>query len=306
MLNPSWLKTFVTLIDIGHFTKTAEKLCMTQPGVSQHISKLENTCGHALIHRNKKSFDLTEQGLLVYQYARQLVKNEHELLEQLGFDNPFTGECRLACSGALALILYPKLLDMQVKHSQLVVQLKAAPNQQILNEIQGGIIELGIVTEVSNNSAFDIKEIGREQLCLVLPANTKTEGLDENLLTKLGLINHPDAKHYLSLYFAQSQKSGFTHLNIEQLPVVGYVNQISQILEPISKGIGFTVLPKSAVDSFKEPQLLKIFKPQKAVIETLYMVKKRNRALPARFEIVASILQDNFDNIKIGRDFKWL
>lgn len=300
MLNPSWLKTFVTLIDIGHFTKTAEKLFMTQPGVSQHISKLENACGHVLIHRDKKSFDLTEQGLLVYHYARQLVKNEHELLEQLGFDDPFSGECRLACSGALALILYPKLLDIQVQHSQLIVQLKAAPNHQILNEIQSGVIDLGIVTEVSNNSSFDIQEIGREQLYLVLPANTETEGYDENLLTKLGLINHPDAKHYLSLYFAQSQQSGFTHLNIEQLPVTGYVNQISQILEPISKGIGFTVLPKSAVDSFKEPQLLKIFKAQKPVIETLYMVKKINRILPARFEIVASILQENFDNVKIG------
>jgi DNA-binding transcriptional LysR family regulator len=45
MLNPNWLKTFVTLIDTGHFTKTAEKLFMTQPGVSQHINKLENSCG---------------------------------------------------------------------------------------------------------------------------------------------------------------------------------------------------------------------------------------------------------------------
>ena len=43
---------------------------MTQPGVSQHINKLETACGHALILREKKRFDLTEQGRLVYQYAR--------------------------------------------------------------------------------------------------------------------------------------------------------------------------------------------------------------------------------------------
>jgi DNA-binding transcriptional LysR family regulator len=295
MLNPNWLKTFVTLIDIGHFTKTAEKLYMTQPGVSQHLSKLEKACGHALIHRYKKSFDITEQGFLVYQYAKQLVKNEYELLEQLDFDNPFSGDCKLACSGALALTLYPKLLSIQVQHSLLVVQLKAAPNHQILNEIQNSIIDLGIVTDIPNNSPFDVQEIGREQLCLVLPANTETEDFDGNLLTKLGLVDHPDAKHYLSLYFAQNLESNFTQLNIEQLPVTGYVNQISQILEPVAKGLGFTVLPKSAVDSFKEPRLLKIFKPQKPVIEILYMVKKRNRVLPARFEVVKSILQNHFD-----------
>ena len=295
MLNPNWLKTFVTLVDTGHFTKSAEKLFMTQPGVSQHISKLEKVCGHALIQRDKKSFDLTEQGFLVYQYAKQLVKNEYELLEQLDFDNPFSGDCKLACSGALALTIYPKLLGIQAQHSHLIVQLKAAPNHQILNEIQNGVIDLGIVTEIPNNRPFDVQEVGREQLCLVLPANTEIEDLNGNLLTKLGLVDHPDAKHYLSLYFAQNLGSNFTHLNIEQLPITGYVNQISQILEPVAKGLGFTVLPKSAVDSFKEPQLLKILKPQKPVIEILYMVKKKNRVLPARFEVVKSILKKHFD-----------
>ena len=72
MLNPNWLNTFKTLIDVGHFTKTAEKLFMTQPGVSQHIRKLEGACGHALIRRHKKNFEVTEQGRLVYEYAKQL------------------------------------------------------------------------------------------------------------------------------------------------------------------------------------------------------------------------------------------
>lgn len=295
MLNPNWLKTFVTLIDTGHFTKTAEKLFMTQPGVSQHISKLESYCGFALILRDKKSFGITEQGRLVYQYAVELVKNEHELLEQLAFDDPFSGHCTLACSGALALLLYPKLLDLQVQHSQLVVKLKAAPNHQILKEIQTGIVDLGIITDVPNQSLFDVQELGQEQLCLVLPANIETDGYDENLLTDLGLIDHPDAEHYLSLYFAQSQEANFSHLSIKQIPVTGYVNQISQILQPVAKGLGFTVLPKSAVDAFPEPQQLKIFNPQKPVIETLYRVKKRNRALPARFETLNSTLQAHFD-----------
>ena len=295
MLNPNWLNTFVTLIDTGHFTKSAEKLHMTQPGVSQHISKLEKACGHALIQRDKKSFDLTEQGFLVYQYAKQLVKSEYELLEQLDFDNPFSGDCKLACSGALALTIYPKLLGIQTQYSHLVVHLKAAPNYQILNEIQNGVIDLGIVTDIANNSPFDVQEVGREQLCLVLPDCSGTKSVDGYLLTKLGLVDHPDAKHYLSLYFEQNQESNFADINIEQLPVTGYVNQISQILEPVAKGLGFTVLPKSAVDSFKDRQLLKIFKPQKPVIETLYMVKKRNRILPARFELVKCVLQNHFD-----------
>jgi DNA-binding transcriptional LysR family regulator len=294
MLNPNWLNTFVTLIDTGHFTKTAEKLFMTQPGVSQHIRKLEHACGLSLIRRDKKSFEVTEQGRLVYQYAGQLVKNEHELLEKLTFDNPFAGDYTIACSGALALILYPQLLDLQTQHSKLIVQLKAAPNHQILNEIQQGIIDIGIVTHIPNHSLFDVQKLGREQLCLVIPADVETDSCGVKLLTELGLISHPDAEHYLSLYFAQSQEPNFSNLNINEIPVSGYVNQISQILQPVAKGLGFTVLPKSAIDSFHDAQNLKISKPKKPVMESLYLVKKRNRVLPARFDTVNSKLKEHF------------
>jgi DNA-binding transcriptional LysR family regulator len=297
MLNPNWLNTFVTLIDTGHFTKTAEKLFMTQPGVSQHIRKLEHAFGLSLIRRDKKSFELTEQGRLVYQYAEQLAKSEHELLEKLTFDDPFAGHYSIACSGALALILYPLLLDLQSQHSKLIVQLKAAPNHQILTEIQQGIIDIGIVTHIPNHSLFDVQEIGREQLCLVFPADVETDRYDGNLLTQLGLITHPDAEYYLTLYFAQSQESNFSNLNISEIPVSGDVNQISQILQPVARGLGFTVLPKSAIDSFHDSQHLKIFKPQKPVMESLYMVKKRNRVLPARFDTVNLKLKEHFDGL---------
>jgi DNA-binding transcriptional LysR family regulator len=226
---------------------------------------------------------LTEQGRLVYQYAVELVENEHELLEQLAFDDPFTGHCTLACSGALSLILYPKLLDLQVQHSQLVVKLKAAPNHQILNEIQTGMVDVGIITDVPSHSLFDVQELGREQLCLVLPANVETDVYGKNLLTELGLIDHPDAEHYLSLYFAQSQESDLTHLSIKEIPVTGYVNQISQILQPVAKGLGFTVLPKSAVDTFQEPQQLKIFNPKKTSNRNFIYGEKEEQSATSTF-----------------------
>lgn len=299
MLNPTWLNTFVTLVDIGHFTKTAEKLFMTQPGVSQHISKLEKACGHSLIRREKKSFEVTEQGSVVYQYAKQLVKNEQGLMEVLAFDDPFSGDCTLACSGALALMLYPKLLDLQVQYPKLIVRLKAAPNHQVLDEIQTGIIDLGIITYPPIHNLFDAVQLGQEHLCLVLPGDVETKDYDKNLLTELGLISHPDAEHYLSLYLSKCQEPDFTNLSVKEIPVTGYINQISQILQPVAKGLGFTVLPKSAVDTFQEPQHLKIFNPKNPVIETLYLVKKRNRVLPSRFEVVKSVLQKQMGAVRM-------
>lgn len=295
VLNPIWLKTFVTLIDTGHFTKAAEKLFMTQPGVSQHISKLESACGHELIKRDKKSFVITEQGQVVYDYALQLGKQESELLEKLAFDDPYVGDISIACSGSLALLVYPQLLKLQSKHSNLVIGLKASPNYQILEDVKAGRLNQGVVTDIHNKMWFDIEELGKEELCLIVPASTTFDTNKAETLLGLGLITHPDAEHYLSLYFAQSAEPELKQLELSKIPVVGSINQIGQILEPIAQGIGFTVLPKSAVDSFPRHHLLEVLRPKQQVIETLYLVKKKNRDLPARYGVVNHLLKRLFE-----------
>lgn len=291
MLNPIWLQTFVTLIDTGHFTKTAEKLFMTQPGVSQHINKLEEACGHTLIKRDKKSFVITEQGQLVYDYTKRTVVEEKSLFEQLNFDDPLSGKCTLACSGSLALLLYPKLLKLQAQYANIHINIRAAPNQQILQDIKNGFVDQGIVTDIPNDSFFDFEELGQEELCLILPKKRDVSKDWKSLLTEAGLISHPDAEHYLSLYFRQCEEQELKRLDIAQIPVVGSINQISQILEPIANGIGFTVLPKSAVDSFHSLELLNVLKLKTPVLERLYLVRKKNRELPKRYDEFNSVIQ---------------
>ena len=272
MLNPNWLNTFRTLIEVGHFTKTAEKLFMTQPGVSQHVRKLEESCGQALIRREKKSFVLTEQGQQVYDYAKQLAQSEIDLLEQLSFDDPFAGQCNIGCSGSLALQLYPKLLEMQIQYPKLIPHMEAAPNHRILDEIRLGRLDIGIVTHLPKQSLFDTEVIGNETLCLVFPNSHEYINNSNAPLYELGLIRHPDVEHYLAMYFAQSGDESFVSADIKAIPSAGYINQINQILLPVSKGLGFTVLPQSAVDSFHDCSKLKIFKPKHQIGETLYLV----------------------------------
>ncbi|MDN3616706.1 LysR family transcriptional regulator [Vibrio gallaecicus] len=283
MLNPLWLHTFKTLVDVGHFTQTAEKLYMTQPGVSQHIKKLEHACNHPLITRENKSFELTEQGRIIYQYAIKIAKDEHALFESLCFDNPYSGQCLLSCSGSLSLLLYPKLLDLQKEHSEMYFHLEAAPNHKVLNDIQQGSIELGIVTHIPSSSLFQNEIIGKEALCLVLPKSYEGQAVTSELLFSVGLICHPDSHHYLSLYFDLCGDEELSKININSLPKAGYINQLHQILVPISKGLGFTVLPESAVRNFPQAENLYIAPPTKKVEEALYLVQKRNRELPHRY-----------------------
>lgn len=291
MLNPIWLHTFVTLVDTGHFTHTAEKLFMTQPGVSQHINKLEQACGHVLIKRENKTFDVTEQGKLVYRYAKGLAAREHSLFEQLAYDDPHVGDITIASSGSVALLLYPQLVNLQSRYRQLSIRFVAAPNHQILQDVQDNRVDMGIVTDINNSQLFESHKLGEEELCLVVHKETDLNVDKAAILMQAGLISHPDAIHYLSLYFSQCQEPSLSKINISDIPVVGAVNQIGQILHPIAQGIGFTVLPKSAVSAFPLNAQLQIVPPVRPVIEELYRITKRNRVLPARFDTVNQVIE---------------
>jgi len=294
MLKPEWLRTFKTLIDCGHFTQTAEQLHMTQPGVSQHLRKLEAACGQPLIAREHKRFEITDAGQRVYRYACELGQREHHLLDSLRFDDPHTGLCRLACSGSLALRLYGPLLQWQQPHAGLLLQLEAAPEQRILEQLLQGEVDLGVVTEPPG-SLFECQPLGSEALCLIMPRALEGASLSAEQLSTCGLIDHPDAEHYLSLYLQDCGDEALAQLNIDTLPRQGYINQIGQILLPVAQGLGFTVLPASALAAFEQPEKLWCHNPQQPVSQTLYLAQKRHRPLASRYELMAAELQKLLD-----------
>ncbi|PSU36506.1 LysR family transcriptional regulator [Photobacterium lutimaris] len=281
MLNTQWLHTFITLVEIGHFTQTADKLFMTQPGVSQHIKKLEEQAGTPLIKRIGKRFELTPAGQQLYQYGLRRQDDEKQLLGQLLADDPFSGECHLACSGSLAMFLYPHFLSHQKNHQAISIHLESAPNQRILEGIKGGQFDIGIITHAVADQYFNQTKIGQEALCVVVPADYPDAKLDKESLYSLGFINHPDGKHYLQQ--VHQANYGDSHFDFRKMKITGYINQLNQILLPVSKGLGFTVLPEKAVDHFSYPDKIKTLAVPNTVSQELYLIRKQHRPLPKRY-----------------------
>lgn len=288
-LHPTWLKTFITLVETGHFTRTADLLFMTQPGVSQHIKKLEQACGQALISRVNKQCHITDAGKKVYHYALKAQKLERELIETINQQDPYSGEYRLASSGALALRLFPVLLRLQRQYPKLQTHLEAAPNHQMLQGVKNGALDVALVTSTPSEGLYESELIGYEPLCLILPAHldlspNQTAFDPVECLTSLGLIHHPDIEHYLSLYLGKTALSELNALTPQHFAKKAYINQIHQILDPVAEGLGFTVLPQSALDSFPRRHQVQVLEHQHPVTEPLYWVTKRHRPLPKRFD----------------------
>ncbi|WP_210396790.1 LysR family transcriptional regulator [Motiliproteus sediminis] len=285
MINPLLLRTFVRLVETGHFTRTAEALYMTQPGVTQHIKKLEAQLGQPLLNRHGKQFELTPAGESLYRYALEQQRAEQALREQLDDDSAEQGAIRIACSGAMALQIYPRLLDLQHQYPRLSVSIEAAPNQRIEQQLRTNEIDLGLLTQPLSDPSLSQHPIGQDSLCLILPADHAS---DWDSLLKLGFINHPDGHHYAIQLLEANYPDQFT--GMAALPQAGYINQLGQILLPVAEGLGFTVLPQSAVNAFSQPERLAVAPLAQPVQEPIYLTRKKHRPLPARYTRVEQLL----------------
>lgn len=281
MINQVWLTTFCTLCEVGHFTKTAESLYMTQSGVSQHIKKLEQQLGCELIIREGKRFKLTAQGNRLFEQGKQLI-NQFKSLEQSIVDNEaHCGEVNVMSPGSIGLKLYPHLLDLQAQYPALVINYRFAPNTEIEKGLMDNSCDIGLMTQEGQQESLQSLLVSKEQLVLV--TGNKTKKLDWAMLLALGFVGHPDGIHHGNLLLSNNFLA-FSHMS--QFKQVGFSNQISLILEPISRNIGFTVLPLSAVKAFSSQEKIVIYPLNIAVNEDIYLCHVRQALDSKRCQFV--------------------
>jgi DNA-binding transcriptional LysR family regulator len=78
------LRSFVSVVDAGGFTRASERVHRTQSTVSQQIRKLEEKLGCALFRREGRRAVLTEDGERLMGYARRILALSSELHDTVG------------------------------------------------------------------------------------------------------------------------------------------------------------------------------------------------------------------------------
>jgi DNA-binding transcriptional LysR family regulator len=84
MLDLDLLRSFVSVVDAGGFTRAGERVHRTQSTVSQQIRRLEESVGRPLLHRDGKRVTLTEEGERLLSYARRILTLAQEARDVVG------------------------------------------------------------------------------------------------------------------------------------------------------------------------------------------------------------------------------
>lgn len=280
MINPDFLKTFLTLAETKHFTETARKRNMTQPGVSQHLQRLEEYFGTALVSRRGKSFTLTEEGKKLVGYAKNLFQEHSRLQERLREDDPHAGLCRFGSPGSFGLKVFDTLLEEAKKHPALKIDMLVAPTAAIVGHLKEERIDVGFMAEEPKDSAIESELFAKDELLLVLPHGKRATSWEA--LKAIGFVNHPDGYGYARDLLARNFPKEFA--GWDTFPISVFINQLNRILDPVAEGLGFAIVPETTVRRFHRRDEITVTRLKHRADQSIYKVIRRGEKLPRRYQ----------------------
>lgn len=276
MLSPAWLRSFSTLAAEGTFTRAAESLELTQAAVSQHIRQIEAQLGPVLIRR-PRGVELTPAGHALLAYCEEVERAGRCLASRLSDSDALQGEVSIITPGSVGLSTYPRLLDIQGETPGLVIRHRFAPEEEVLKAVLDNRADMGIVSHKPDDERLAVERFCEEALELVVPADAQVEGWED--LVRLGFIDHPDG-HAMATRLLSRRYPG--RRGLSDIPISGFTNQIALILEPVSRGLGFSVMPRHARRAFGRPEAIRVLDGDRSVVETLWLIHRAEWDLPRR------------------------
>src|SRR5580704_566230 len=77
------MRTFLTVVESGSFTQAANRLHITQSGITLKIKRLEQQLNCRLFKRTTKPLELSQEGEIVLGYARRLLELNEEMVQRV-------------------------------------------------------------------------------------------------------------------------------------------------------------------------------------------------------------------------------
>ena len=139
------LRTFVSVVDGGGFTRAAERLHRTQSTISQQLKRLEERLEIPLLKRSTRHIRLTEQGELLLSYARRMLALNDEAVAALS-DTHLQGKVRLGSAQEVADGGLADLLAHFTRlHPGVALEVRVDSNLKLQDAVATGELDLAVL-----------------------------------------------------------------------------------------------------------------------------------------------------------------
>lgn len=291
------LKTFLTLIETGNFSRTAEKLGITQGTVSNHITSLEEFFNAELfykvervregeVERVSEGENLTQAGLMVLERVKDIItilnrtKDDIERLK-----GEITGTLRIATSTIPGEHILPKFMAIfKTEHPTIEFEIDLSDSGKSLKKLLAKESDLAAVGSLVDYEAeVEMFPIAEEELVLIVPPEHELaakDSVDPKMLAKYQLITREKTsgtrKETESILETAS-------LSIDEFQSVLELGSTEAVITAVSEGYGISVI--SSIAAKKAENHIKIIPLSTGLNRRkLFMVRRVHESYPVLVE----------------------
>ncbi|MBI0580029.1 LysR family transcriptional regulator [Neobacillus cucumis] len=238
------LEYIVKVAETGSISIAAQDLHVSQSGISQSITKLEDELGIKLFKRNRRL------GAVPTNEGKKLIKKAYEVLMKLqefkeeaqDFNHVHSGNLKLSSIPGFMLFLLEPLSSFKKTYPNVNIEISEKPVQHIIEHVQNNQIDIGIITiykdllKKREDLLFEVilegkmmVSVGKSSPLALHKSITPQQLMSQNVI----LYNGDYVKH-----FANKLNSKFGPLNI-----LFTTDSTEVIKKAIVEGLGISFVP---------------------------------------------------------------
>jgi DNA-binding transcriptional LysR family regulator len=283
------LRYFLAVAEELHFRKAAERLYISQPGLSRQIKQMEGDLGLQLFTRDNKKVQLTEVGQYLKTETSLLLKNlddsiKHAQMLQIGQE----GKVSIGYVGSAMQNIIPALLiKCRELYPNIRFSLKEMDNDSQVKAAMNKTIDLGFVRLQQSHSYLEFKPVLKDTFSLVLPKDHRVNNSNFKNLKQLEndafiLFDKAYSPSYYERVMSLFEDAGFAP------KVSHHTVHANTIFRLVENHFGVAIIPTSLKEGYAtDAQFIELKNiKQRAILSAMWHSNNRNPILNKVLELL--------------------
>ena len=272
------LRTFLEVSRNKSFSRTAEKLHVTQPSISAQIRSLENSVGHRLLERGGGKVTLTAAGKVFEPFAEEcLARLSHIQLTLGDLERSPRGSLTVSANDSTALYVLPIFFSkFKKQYSRVALNIVRAERLKTIESVLNRDVDFGVVSLPVKDPRLHVEVIHQDHLILVAPpkhplAHGGAVTLEDLAKHSLLVPKQGRRREVLDLLFADRKLNPRIGMELDS-------NELLKRLVLAELGLGF--LPRiNVLSELRSEQLREVPVQGVELVRDLGLISHRDRVL---------------------------
>ena len=240
------LRTFLSLCETMNYRKTSELVNLTQPAVTKQIQSLEEEYSTKLFEYKGRSLHITDDGLLLKQFAQSQFYNEAELFRRLRRIEKRV--LRIGATKSIGDSVLDGFLERYLKHEDHNLSLLVANTTELLALLETARLDFIVVEGLFEKKKYDVRLMQRERfvgLCAKgHPFEGKTIAFED--LRQQNLFVRESGSGTRNIFERELESHGYDLSLFNRVTVLSSFQPLKKL---VSKGLGISFVYQSIAHS---------------------------------------------------------